>query len=191
MGIYLVCEYYLFCTKFCNRIETILKSATLSISINGAQHGCFHCARGVRQGDPLSPILFCLAEDVLRRSITKLVEEGKLELMKGTRHVNILSHTLYADDIMIFYKGKISCINALIHTFTRYAQASGQIINTSNSTLYSRGINNSRLQHIVNLVGFNVGTLPFNYLGVPIFKGKPIARYLQPVADKVKAKLSA
>jgi len=43
----------------------------------------------------------------------------------------------------------------------------------------------------VNLTGFNIGTTPFNYLGVPIFKEKPKARFLQPIADKVKAKLSA
>jgi hypothetical protein len=43
----------------------------------------------------------------------------------------------------------------------------------------------------VNLIGFNLGTLPFNYLGVPIFKGKPKARYFIPFADKLKSKLSA
>jgi hypothetical protein len=33
--------------------------------------------------------------------------------------------------------------------------------------------------------------MPFNYLGVPIFKGKPKACHLQPIADKIKLKLSA
>ena len=44
---------------------------------------------------------------------------------------------------------------------------------------------------IVDLIGFQVGSLPFTYLGVPIFKGKPKARHLQPIVDKVKAKMSA
>jgi len=41
------------------------------------------------------------------------------------------------------------------------------------------------------MLGFNVGSLPFNYLGVPIFKGKPKAGYFQPVLDKIKTKLAS
>jgi hypothetical protein len=33
--------------------------------------------------------------------------------------------------------------------------------------------------------------LPFNYLGIPIFKGKPKSSVLQPIADRNKLKLSA
>jgi hypothetical protein len=40
-------------------------------------------------------------------------------------------------------------------------------------------------------LNFNVGQLPFNYLGVPIFKGKPKVSHLQPIADRIKLKLSA
>ena len=122
--------------KFCKWIEVILNSTTLSININGSQHGYFHCNRGVRQGDPLSPSLFCLAEDVLSRSISKLVDDGKLELIKASRTSTIPSHNLYADDIMVYCKGKQSCLMALKDTFTRYAIASGQVINASKSTIY-------------------------------------------------------
>lgn len=36
-------------------------------------------------------------------------------------------------------------------------------------------------------MGFSIGKLPFTYLGIPIFKGKP----LQPIADRIKSKLAA
>ena len=70
-----------FNNQFCDWINAILGSAYLSISVNGSQHGYFQCTRGVRQGDPLSPLLFYLAEEVLSRGISKLVENGDLELM--------------------------------------------------------------------------------------------------------------
>jgi hypothetical protein len=176
---------------FCNWIHVILKSAFLSISINGKAEGYFNCSRGVRQGDPLSPLLFCIAEDVLSRSITKLVSDGKLDLIKGTRHSKVPSHTFYADDLMVFCKGKIAGLKALKDLFTSYAQQSGQVINTSKSTIYSGSITQGRLNIIVNLLNFNLGSLPFNYLGVPLFKGKPKSIWLQPIADKIKSKLSS
>jgi hypothetical protein len=180
-----------FSDKFCSWIDVILKYAKLSISINGKLQGFFPCSRGVRQRDPLSPLLFCLAEDVLSRGITKLVESGKLELIKGTRHMNLPSHTLYADDIMIFCKGKVSNIDALLELFDRYAACSGQCINPAKSTIFGGSISQTRLLNIAGKLGFGIGSLPFIYLGVPIFKGKPKARFLKPIVDKVKVKLSA
>ncbi|XP_019438958.1 PREDICTED: uncharacterized protein LOC109344660 [Lupinus angustifolius] len=45
--------------KFRNWIRIILHSARLSINVNGKMVGFFKCTRGVRQGDPLSPLLHC------------------------------------------------------------------------------------------------------------------------------------
>jgi hypothetical protein len=176
---------------FCNWIHAILKSAFLSISINGKSHGYFSCTRGVRQGDPLSPLLFCLAEDVLSRSISKLVSQGTLYCIKDTRNVCIPSHAFYADDLMIYCKGNLVGLKALKELFLIYASESGQCISHSKSTIYAGSITPRRLDLIVALLNYKLGTLPFNYLGVPIFKGKPKSCHLQPIADKVKLKLSA
>lgn len=46
-----------FSQRFIDMVWGILRSAKLSILINGAPHGYFGCTRGVRQDDPLS--LFC------------------------------------------------------------------------------------------------------------------------------------
>jgi len=56
----------------------------ISISINGTQHGYFPCKRGVKKGDPLSPLLLCIAEEVISRGISKSVSEGKVDLISET-----------------------------------------------------------------------------------------------------------
>jgi hypothetical protein len=78
---------------------------------------------------------------------------------------------------MLFCKGNSSNIHHLSNFFARYAQVSGQIINPKKSTIFAGSIPSSRLQFIASALGFKIGSLPFLYLGVPIFKGKPKATY--------------
>lgn len=91
---------------------------------------------------------------------------------------------------MVFCKGKNSSLLALKDLFTRYAACSVQIINTNKSSIYSGGISNDRINSIVNMLGFQIGSLPFNYLAAPIFRGRPKVIYLQPIVDKIKGKLA-
>jgi hypothetical protein len=55
-----------------------------------------------------------MEEDVLSRHLSKLVAEGKINPIKGTRHVHVPSHSFYADDLMIYCKGNMNGLRELI-----------------------------------------------------------------------------
>ena len=110
----------MFSPTFCAWIQSIFHYAHLSILINSCSKGYFSYSWGVRQGDPLSPLLFCIAEEFLNHSILKLIDDGSLSPMHSNSRVCCPLHLLYADDILIFYKALKSNIWIIINLFCGY-----------------------------------------------------------------------
>ncbi|KAL6139472.1 hypothetical protein ACLB2K_057776 [Fragaria x ananassa] len=177
-----------FSPDFMNYVSTILGSARLSVLINGSPKGYFACARGVRQGDPLSPLLFCLAEEALSRGLTSLFSSRRVKPISLPRGCS-LTHVLYADDLFIFCRGDDASLTRLQSFLESYGQASGQLVNKEKSTFYLGDSYAHQSKAVRRILGFKFGTTPFTYLGVPIFKGMPRRFHLQALADKAKAHL--
>lgn len=171
---------------FIRRVHLILQSAKLSILLNGTPHDYYSCGRGVRQGDLLSPLLFCIAEEVLSRGILALHNSGKITPISKPRRCPNITHVMYADDVFIFCRGDIKSLTNLMQLLEDYRFASGQITNRSKSYFYVGKSAIARKEIIKASLGFLEGSLPFNYLGVPIFKGCPKRQHLQALAIKLE-----
>ena len=85
-------------------IKACVTSVRVSVLVNGSPEGFFGSSRGLRQGDPLSPLLFLLIMAVLSRILTKTEENN---LIRGF-HVGAvnsigvrISHLLFADDTIL------------------------------------------------------------------------------------------
>ncbi|KAL4199007.1 hypothetical protein AMTRI_Chr03g48980 [Amborella trichopoda] len=66
----------------------------------------------------------------------------------------------------------------------------GLRINFSKSELFCGSIPQARQYAIKRLLGVSIGRLPFKYLGVSIFLGAPKARFLRPLLERIRNKLS-
>jgi hypothetical protein len=85
-----------------NIIMQSVTSVTTNVKWNGARSEYFRPQRGIRQGDPISPYLFVLCMDKLSHIILQAVEEGKWRGIQAGRTGPMISHLMFADDLLLF-----------------------------------------------------------------------------------------
>jgi hypothetical protein len=76
----------------------------LLVLLNGVLGKQFYCKRGVRQGDPLSPLLFVLAADFLQTILNKAMILGVMAPPLSRSANPNFPVIQYADDTLIVLK---------------------------------------------------------------------------------------
>ena len=86
-------------------MKMIFRSGTSAALLNGVPGKVFHCKLGVRQGNPLSPLLFVMAADFLQTILNAAKQQGILSLPVDLPHDQDFPILQYADDTLIFMQG--------------------------------------------------------------------------------------
>ncbi|XP_026416499.1 uncharacterized protein LOC113311932 [Papaver somniferum] len=146
-------------------------------------------SRGLRQGDPLSPIFFVIAEDALSRSLSKMVEENKIMLMVNIRGVHP-THILFADDVFLFFNGHKRNIQKVMKLLQDYQSSSDQVINQMKSKLFVGGVSEARKQQITVECQINLFQFPDKYLGVILHHGRLKTSTVLGVAEMLQGRLA-
>ena len=157
--------------------------------LNGIPGKKFYCLRGVRQGDPLSPLLFVLAADLLQSIMNRAMNLGLLTPPLQVQSCPNFPIVQYADDTLILMQAdatQLHCLKALLHTF---ADATGLKVNYNKSNLITINVNDDKMEILTGTLNCKKGSFPFTYLGMPLGTLKPTVEQCLPLVSRIAKKL--
>ena len=113
-----------FDVSFMRWVMGCISSASFVVLINGAASPFFKAERGLRQGSPLSPLIFLLVAEGLSRFFIDAARRGELIGLVLAPGLNP-THLLFVDDIVLFCRGSKRDIDCLHRSLTLFKIATG------------------------------------------------------------------
>lgn len=180
-----------FDTRWINWIMKCVSSVTFSVLINDQAHGMIVPQRGLRQGDPLSPLLFVLCAEGLVHLLAKSKTEGKIE---GIQFGNVgpsITQMLFADDCLFACKATEEQSGELQNILTKYEEVTGQMVNpTKSSIIFCKGVSEDNKLKVKEILGIDAEGGEGKYLGLPeVLKGSKIQTFSY-LKERLSSKVS-
>jgi hypothetical protein len=132
----------------------------------------FQIKKDLRQGDPLSPLLFNLVADMLTLLITRAKEDGEIRGLVPHLVDDRISILQYADDRILFMEHDLEQAANMKPLLCAFEQLLGLKTNFHKSELFCYGEAQQMEGHYTNLFVCGLGQYPFLYLGIPMHHKK-------------------
>jgi retron-type reverse transcriptase len=116
-----------------------IKGGHVGIKVNDQVGQNFQTKKGLRQGDPLSPLLFNIVVDMLAILINRVKNEGHINGVVPHLVNDGLSMLQYIDDIIIFLNHDLERARNLKVLLRAFEQLSGLKINYHKSEIFCFG----------------------------------------------------
>jgi hypothetical protein len=162
--------------RWLGMIGGILSTASTRVLVNGFAGGLIINIRGLRQGDPPSPLLFDTVMEVLHLMFTRVEALGLLSSL-GPR--DIRHHTsMYADDVVTFLRPSLPDLLSCAAILEDFGVASRLRTNLAKCTLHPIRCTEAQVELACEVLGCVVAPFPCRYLGLPLGLRKPTATQL-------------
>jgi hypothetical protein len=167
-------------------IAMLLSTASTRVIVNGRPGRKIWHARGLRQGDPLSPMLFVLVMEVVNAMISAADARGVLQPLPTPRIRSRAS--LYADDLVIFLSPVASDLRCIREILCLFADATGLVTNTEKCSISPIRCTDEDVATVLEAFPGRIVSFPCTYLGIPLTLLKPTCAEEQSLIDKIAAR---
>jgi hypothetical protein len=163
----------------------------MSVLVNGSPTEEISIKRGLKQGDPLAPLLFLLVAEglgaIMRKAVA--VERFKPFLVgRGQLPISILQ---YADDTLCIGEASVGNLWTLKAILRGFELASGLKVNFFKSCIIGVNISNEFLDMASNFLNCRIGCTPFKYLGLMVGGNPRSLTTWEPMLNTIRSRLGS
>jgi hypothetical protein len=155
-----------FSPKWCQWVASFMEGGHTGVKVNDQVGKNFQTKKGVRQGDPLSPILFNIVIDMLAILIKRAKAEGQFEGVIPHHVDEGLSILQDADDTIIFMEHDLEKARNMKLILSAFEELSDLKIKFHKSEIFCFGEAKEYESQYEQLFGCRKGSFPFKYLGI-------------------------
>lgn len=179
-----------FPSRFINWTIKCITTTQYTIAINGDLYGDIQGWRGLRQGDPISPLIFVICTEYFTRLMNVVATQERFEYHTQCKSLK-LNHLCFADDVLMFCKGEFQSILLMLRALKSFSIVSGLETNAAKSNIYGVNMTSQCVDDVCELTGYQKGALPFRYLGVPILARRISKIDCETLLNKMTAKVQS